>query len=306
MSQLPFFSVIIPTFNRADFLRQALDSVFRQEFRDFEVIVVDDGSTEDLSPVINDYLDRVAFLRQDNAGPGAARNCGVARARGEYLAFLDSDDLWFPWTLATYTHVIKNHGNPAFIAGYGVPLCGATVQQSPNSSPIQTTAFPNFLDGSRTESQFRGTPGLAVRTEVVREVGGFIDRFVNGEDQDLCLRLGDKATFVRIDSPAVFQQRTHEGHVSRLGRQSIAGADLILDRERQGQYPGGDTYQAARRGLICALIRNVSLASLDSGNTADAFRLYKRSFWWQLGLKRFKYLLGFPCVAFQRCFERRM
>src|SRR5580704_8985688 len=109
MAQSPFFSVVIPAFNRTDLLAKALASVFQQEFTNFEVIVVDDGSTDDQSRVVQKYKDRVTFLRQDNAGQGAARNRGAAAARGEYLAFLDSDDLWFPWTLKVVDRIIREH-----------------------------------------------------------------------------------------------------------------------------------------------------------------------------------------------------
>src|SRR5579862_985338 len=117
MSQSPLFSVVIPTYNRADLLREALASVDRQECREFELIVVDDGSTEDLSSVAAEYQGRAKFLRQENAGPSAARNYGVRAANGEYVAFLDSDDLWLPWTLSVYRQILSDHGRPAFIAG---------------------------------------------------------------------------------------------------------------------------------------------------------------------------------------------
>src|SRR5580704_15275668 len=117
MPQPPFFSVIIPTYNRAELLRQALESVFRQEFTDFEVFVVDDGSTEDLSPVVEEYRNRATFLRQQNAGPSAARNLAIGKAQGDCVAFLDSDDLWFPWTLDVYRQAILKHARPAFVAG---------------------------------------------------------------------------------------------------------------------------------------------------------------------------------------------
>src|SRR5262249_49336199 len=93
----PLFSVIIPTFDRIQMLKHALDSVFRQRSTDFEIIVVDDGSSDGTV----DYLRRlergVTVYTQRNSGPSAARNLGASQACGRYLAFLDSDDLWFPW-----------------------------------------------------------------------------------------------------------------------------------------------------------------------------------------------------------------
>lgn len=94
------FSVVIPSHNRSAWLVAALESVFAQTEPAFEIIVADDGSTDDTPDVLRKYEGRVKVLTQRNAGPSAARNLGIAAATGDYIAFLDSDDLWFPWTLA--------------------------------------------------------------------------------------------------------------------------------------------------------------------------------------------------------------
>jgi glycosyltransferase involved in cell wall biosynthesis len=137
------FSVIIPTFNRAAMLREALESVERQEFRDFEIIVVDDGSTEDLSPVKDDFRGRVTFVRQENAGPGAARNRGARMAVGEYLAFLDSDDVWFPWTLRTQFDCLSRAGYPSMLLGSGVWFSHAGEVETEED---QALAYRQYLD----------------------------------------------------------------------------------------------------------------------------------------------------------------
>jgi glycosyltransferase involved in cell wall biosynthesis len=98
----PIVSVIIPAYNAAHYIGEALDSVFAQSFRDCEVIVVNDGSpdTPELEAVLLKYQNKVLYLKQDNRGPGGARNTGMRHARGQYLAFLDSDDVWLPDFLA--------------------------------------------------------------------------------------------------------------------------------------------------------------------------------------------------------------
>src|SRR5215212_5269413 len=94
----PSVSVVIPAYNVAPYIPETLNSVFAQTFTEFEVIVVDDGSPdgEELERALKPYLDRVRYVRQENRGAGAARNRGVREARGEFIAFLDSDDLWMP------------------------------------------------------------------------------------------------------------------------------------------------------------------------------------------------------------------
>jgi glycosyltransferase involved in cell wall biosynthesis len=99
---IPFFSVIIPVYNRAHVLGRALESVRAQSFQDFEVLVVDDGSKDDPRAIVQAFGDaRVRFIRQDNAGGGAARNAGIDQARGRFVALLDSDDMFLPHHLAS-------------------------------------------------------------------------------------------------------------------------------------------------------------------------------------------------------------
>ncbi len=92
-------SVVIPTYNRAALVRESIDSVLAQSRKDVEILVVDDGSTDDTPRIERDYAGRIVYLRQDNRGLNAARNAAIARARGQYIALLDSDDLHLPWTI---------------------------------------------------------------------------------------------------------------------------------------------------------------------------------------------------------------
>src|SRR5688500_7201655 len=99
---IPRVSVIVPAFNQARYLPETVDSVLRQSFKDFEVIIIDDGSTDDTPDVARSILDtRVQYARQANRGPSAARNAGLRHAVGEYIAFLDSDDILLPCHLET-------------------------------------------------------------------------------------------------------------------------------------------------------------------------------------------------------------
>src|SRR5262249_17512754 len=112
---MPLFSVVIPSFNRVALLATTLKSVFAQRSTDFEIIVVDDGSTDGTMDYLQSLEHRVTVVGQQNQGPGSARNCGARHSGGAYLAFLDSDDLWFPWTLEVYRDVIHEYNDPSFV-----------------------------------------------------------------------------------------------------------------------------------------------------------------------------------------------
>jgi glycosyltransferase involved in cell wall biosynthesis len=103
----PRVSIVIPTYNRSGIVRRAIDSVLAQTYADLEVVVVDDGSTDDTRAVLENYESRVRYVRQENAGPAAARNHGMRVARGEFIGFLDSDDLYFPENVAAHLRAFE-------------------------------------------------------------------------------------------------------------------------------------------------------------------------------------------------------
>jgi glycosyltransferase involved in cell wall biosynthesis len=106
---MPYFSVIIPVHNRYRPVKEAIDSVLAQTFTDYELIVVDDGSTDDTPRVQQEYAERIRYLRQENRGVSAARNAGVAASSAQWLAFLDSDDAWLPEKLARQARYIEEN-----------------------------------------------------------------------------------------------------------------------------------------------------------------------------------------------------
>lgn len=90
----PLISVVIPTYNRAHYVCEAIDSVLAQTYKNIEIIAVDDGSTDNTKDIIQQYSSRIKYIYQNNAGPSAARNNGIKQSNGDLIAFLDSDDIW--------------------------------------------------------------------------------------------------------------------------------------------------------------------------------------------------------------------
>jgi glycosyltransferase involved in cell wall biosynthesis len=112
------FRILIPVFNREKHLQQGIDSVLAQTFKNFEILAIDDGSTDGSADRLPSYGGKIKFLQQSNQGSEVARNCAAALARGEYLAFLDSDDFFFPFALATFDAVTRRFEAPPFIRRY--------------------------------------------------------------------------------------------------------------------------------------------------------------------------------------------
>lgn len=288
------FSVVIPTYNRSAWLVGALESVFAQTEKAFEIIVVDDGSADDTYAVLERFEDRVKSFKQPNAGPAVARNLGINAATGDYIAFLDSDDLWFPWTLALYRDAIEKHDRPAMVEGTHVEFDtygGVPKLAPPASDAVIFQPAKDYLASPRVTLWPSGT---AIRTEVLKAAGGFTKHAFNAEDCDLWLRLGVEKGFVHIATPRVFAYRRHvESAVTSLAK-SVKGIMAMIDCEQRGGYPGGSTRRSDRLRILTTHTRPLSVACARRGLPKEAKEIYRRTFAWNLRLGRLRYLLAMP------------
>jgi glycosyltransferase involved in cell wall biosynthesis len=296
MSSPPLFSVIIPTYDRLELLKRALQSVKEQSFSDYEIVVVDDGSKDGTREWLAENESWLREIRQSNKGPGVARNAGVQTAFGEYCAFLDSDDVWFPWTLDIYRDAIERFGRPAFLAGKPQVFSEETDLVPVKLEPPRHEKFQDYL-ASSDEWRWWGVSSFVIRRDAFLDAGGFIEGHVNSEDADLALKLGVAVGFVQIAAPATFAYREHAANVKQdLGR-TLAGIRHALTSEKCGCYPGGKVRAKERWEILTRHVRPVALECLRRGNQADAWSFYYSTFAWHLSLRRLKYLLGFPFVA---------
>jgi Glycosyl transferase family 2 len=290
------FSVVIPTYNRAHLVRETLESVFAQEFKDYEVIVVDDGSTDGTQDYLKSSENRITVLTQPNRGPGAARNLGARHAKGEYLAFLDSDDLWFPWTLQVYAELARSENCPSFIAGKPQRFWNESELEKLGQGAVRTEQFPDYL-ASGEEWRWFGVSSLVLRRETFMAVGGFTDEHVNMEDADLALRLGVAPGFVQITNPVTFAYREHPVSEVKNLRRTLAGAWFNVRAEQSGAYPGGSARATERWQILTRHTRPVTLGCLQQRLYREAWALYRATFAWNAALGRVKYFLGFPLLA---------
>src|SRR5262245_30132400 len=174
----PLVSVVIPAYNCARFIGEALDSVFAQDYPELEVVVVDDGSTDDTCAVVEGYGDRVKLIRQRNAGAAVARNEGMRRASGEYVAFLDSDDLWLPGKLRLQIDHLESHRDVAMCC----TRWNLLYPKADGSYPVERPAAPRSapLDPKWSGWIYCGllldcevwTSTVVMRRELTARVGG--------------------------------------------------------------------------------------------------------------------------------------
>ena len=166
------FSVLIPAYNREKLVAQAVDSVLSQRFAGCEVIVVDDGSTDNTLQVLESYGSRIRVLRQSNRGPEVARNAAAEVARGEYLVLLDSDDLLLPDALMTYERVIRHFDSPPVIIGAMTNFSDREPVSAKSETALQAKVlkFQDYL--SKTVKLGISSSRIVVKKSVFHEVGG--------------------------------------------------------------------------------------------------------------------------------------
>jgi GT2 family glycosyltransferase len=288
------FSVVIPTFNRRELLARTLASVWAQRCSDFEIIVVDDGSSDATLEYLRTLGDRVRVISQSRQGAGAARNAGARSATGSYLAFLDSDDLWFPWTLEVIASVIAQR-SPAMIAGRFLDFIDDTVPAAVTEQTLEYLHFNDYLDSS-TYPVSPGAGTIFIARAAFVECGGFATTTANAEDHDLALRLGTMPGFVQVTSPVTVAWRRHAGSETADVLKSIDGAQRLIDRESLGGYPGGAERAAERRRIITRHVRPATLACLRHNRPSDGLRLYRSTFAWNAAAGHWKYLAAFPML----------
>lgn len=288
------FSVIIPTYNRQAYVDACLDSVAAQRHRPHEVIVVDDGSTDGTCEIVEAH-DGAILIRQANAGPGAARNRGAEVASGDYLAFLDSDDLWFPCSLEVMADLIAAHDRPTLLFARFEDFSGDTPLEA-GEVPAEGQAYADFLS-STADGRFAGAGMMVVEREAFLATGGFAEDRVNAEDHDLALRLGTARGFVQVTAPVSVAHRVHAGNEMGDGEKNLLGLARLVLSERSGLYPGGTQRRRARQDWIAGHVRAALLSDFTVGHFSLAAGLYAKTFSWNLSGGRLRFLAAAPPIA---------
>jgi glycosyltransferase involved in cell wall biosynthesis len=222
-SLTPKVSVIIPTYNRSHFIKDAVESVVKQTYYNFEVIVVDDGSTDNTKELLAEYVNKLnnfKYIYQDNQGRSAARNLGISLAKGDYIAFLDSDDVWFPDKLERQVPILESAPScVVLVHGYKF-MVDKFLQPVPNWEAklrrlyaMAEQAEENYENYLRSPCIFTST--ILVRRAALVEIAGYDIDIQGREDLDLYLRLlllNYKFSF--ISEPPLIKYRWHENNTN--------------------------------------------------------------------------------------------
>jgi glycosyltransferase involved in cell wall biosynthesis len=206
----PLISVIIPTYNRGWIIKEAIDSVLAQEYINYELIVVDDGSTDDTHDILNSYQKNFLVLRQNNKGVSAARNRGFAAASGRFIAFLDSDDTWLPQKLSRQVDFFQS--NPDAL------ICQTEeiwIRNNVRVNPKKRHKKPSGMIFEPSLSLCLVSPSaVMIKKNLFEEVGIFDETLPACEDYDLWLRVSCRHPVHLIDTPLIIKRGGHDDQLS--------------------------------------------------------------------------------------------
>jgi glycosyltransferase involved in cell wall biosynthesis len=207
----PRVSVIIPTYNRARIIEEAVDSVLAQDYKDFELIVVNDGSTDNTSEVLAPYGDDVHVLSQENKGVSAARNRGITEASGKLIAFLDSDDLWLPQKLSMQVEFFDQRPDALICQTEEV-----WVRNGIRVNPKQRHKKPSGMIFKPSLKLCLVSPSaVMIRRDLLDRAGGFDETLPACEDYDLWLRISCRFPVFLIETPLIVKRGGHDDQLSK-------------------------------------------------------------------------------------------
>lgn len=215
MEEKPLISVIIPTYNRKDLLLDAVKSILAQEPKNYEIIIVDDGSRDGTQEYVESFIREnsgkvntpIRFFEKTNGGVAAARNFGIKESRGEYLAFLDADDVWIKGFLPAVTEYFKSHKSISIVyTDQRISVDYITEKRSrfQKNPPKSKFPIPFFIDNSPIQIS-----SVVMKKEVLLDVGGLNENLRIHEDVELWNRISEKYEFGYIEKPlALYRLRS--------------------------------------------------------------------------------------------------
>jgi glycosyltransferase involved in cell wall biosynthesis len=273
------FSVIIACYNQEAFVKASVESALAQDYPSKEVIVVDDCSQDRTAEILRSFGNSITFAQPPlNSGACAARNYGVALAKGKYIVFLDGDDVLMPWALDAYSRLVSDR-HPKIILGR-CTLCSMqipTVQESDFPHEIQFVEYPDFF--SKDRPWVYNTSSLIVEREAFCATDGWSTEIFYQDIQDLLNRMATAGNAVLVLAPSTVWYRMHTGNAISKVPSFVKGIYILLDKLKSGRYPGGKDLWVKRSAWFGGLIFYWAKESIRTGHYQDAIVLFALKWW---------------------------
>ena len=277
-------TTVIATYNRAEIVSRAIESVLAQTYRNIEVVVVDDGSKDNTQEVLRQYGSRVRVVCQENTGPAAARNRGIALAQGEMIAFLDSDDAWLPEKIERQTKLLHsvNQSVPCCICNATIRAANAQDHTSFQSALLDPAIEEGFWVNAAhvlTSRYVLFNQAVLIRRAALESAGGFDESLRYLEDYDLALRLSLLGPWTFIREPLLIYHKGTAGSLaeeslqkaSRLAEYNVQIRDRVLESVKDSS---AELAREMRAGLVVAR-RQLKIARVGEARTWGAATAYR-------------------------------
>lgn len=227
----PLVSVVIPTYNRAHLLKQSINSVLDQTFKDIEIIVVDDGSADNTEQLIKDYnLSNLSYIKHEvNKGSSAARNSGIKNSKGKFIAFLDSDDIWVKDKLEKQLNTFDNSSADTAVVHCGVQYVDFNTQEPLTQWIIREDVNSNIFNNFGCAP---GTPTMLIKKDALIDVGFFDETIPSHEETELSMRLAKKYKFALVDEFLVIAAKNHN-QITANPSLFIKGKEIIYMKHKK-------------------------------------------------------------------------
>ena len=245
----PQFSVIITCHDQAVFIQQAVKSAVAQSDDSCEVIVVDDASTDNSVEILKGFGNSLRLIHAPkNMGANAARNLGASLAAGDYLVFLDGDDLLAPWALNTYKTLVTATKPPIMLSRLLYFEGVQPTEMGKIPEEITFVEYPNLIQKDRTHRA--SASATIVEKTTFQRAGGWTEGLFHLDDLDIMMKLGVSGRCVQILSPATTCYRVHPGNTVRQVAPFIPAMLTLIRKEKAGQYPGDARFRFQRYAVL--------------------------------------------------------
>ncbi len=275
MSAKPFVSVVIPTYNYGRYICDTVESALAQTYSPTEIIVVDDGSTDDTPERMAAYGNRVRYIRQQNRGPSAARNTGIQAARGEFVALLDSDDLWLPDKLERQVSAAIQHPDIGLVATEGFAIDETGRRLDYVAERCSREGFCELTARDLLEFGAFSPSSVLAHKDALLAGGGFDEGLKGPEDMEMWVRIAARSRVVRLNA-TLTGQREHSGSLSHQVDRMFQNHQRAID-QLFAAVPQLHGHAGWRRVAEARMYREAAWLRFSGGDRMGALRDLLRS-----------------------------